>query len=238
MSTARTSLARLVGAIQLGPNVRSVHLGGSVLSGTDDEVSDLDLWVISDTWSPESLAGLLIAGQTVAIGDAPLFHGIDHQGVIVDIRYGPNVPDEYAPLGPMEAEPLPAGRIERESLITNFWIASYKHRKPLWRRLDAMAVLGLHFDRVALLGAWVEHDTGGAPGPGAFSIHGLTPLVRDHVTPERRELLSLPTLSRKDLLNTIHEYRLEMLRMSPPDSQVARIVTNDPLFERMRADAL
>jgi len=237
MITARNSLARLVGAIQTDRNVESVFLGGSVLNGTDDEVSDLDLWVVTDDWSPAYLEGLFVAGQTVEIGGAPLFHGVDHLGVIVDIRHGRAVPPEYGPLDAMTPDPWIVVEIEPAGLYTNFWISSYKHRKPMWRELDGMALLGLHFDRVALLMAWVAQETGAVPGPEAFSIHGLTPLVRDYVTPERRELLGSPTGTRKDLLTTIQAYRIEMLRMSPPNSRLARIVMHDPLFAQMLVEA-
>ena len=237
MTTARESIPRIVGAIQGDPRVKSVLVGGSIRSGTDDEVSDLDLWVQADDWSTDCLAGLLVAGRSMIIGDNPLFHGCDSQGVIVDICHGPKPPDYYSTLDRFESEPWITGTIEAPSIYTDFWINSYKHRKPIWRDLDAMALIGLHYDRLFLIQAWVELDTGAAPGPQALSIHGLTPIVRNHITPARRELLGLPTRTRRELVVAIDAYRCEMQQLTPPDSLLPGIVMTDPIFIGMARDA-
>jgi hypothetical protein len=233
--TARDSVARIVGALQNDSRVQRVLVAGSVRDGTDDEVSDLDLWLVADDWSPDQVEGLFLAGTTVAIGESPLFHAVDWKGVIVDVRYGPMPPPEYVELEQFTIEGWPPGQLEPSGLFTDFWINSYKARKPLWRGLDAMVVFGMHFERMGLVRAWVGHDTGTVPGHEIFSIHGLTPIVRDHITPGRQELLGLPMRNRRELLVAIQAYRDEMRRLSPAPSRLAELVLADPLFLDMCA---
>jgi hypothetical protein len=206
-----------------------VLVAGSIARGDDDEVSDIDLWVQADAWSADVFDGLFLAGTVATVGDGPLFHAVDHRGVIVDIRFGPEAPPEYVPLQRFELEPWPKGKRAAEGLTTDFWINSYKSRKPLWRGLESMLVFGLHFERMMLVKAWVERDSGSAPPPSAFSIHGLTSIVRDHITPARQELLGLPLRKRPEILIAIQTYRQEMISLAGA-SELSALVMTDPVF--------
>lgn len=214
-----------------------MYVGGSVASGADDEVSDLDLWIVGSQWRPEQLAGLLVSGSATPTETGCWFHGCDHTGLVVDLASGPTPPQGYKPV---EAEPLPSqvqGNIEPQSLFTNFWLSSYKHRKPLLRNVEALAIFGLHFDRMALIRAWVETDTGAPVDNSAFTIHGLSPIARNHISPERQALLGLPARNRSEIVAAIVAYRQEMLRLAPEGSVLSSIVTEDPIFQRLAAAA-
>ena len=237
MATARESMARIVGGLQRDPLVQAVWIAGSVRDGTDDEVSDLDLWVETLVWSPDRAQGLLIAGTHTEIDGRPLLHGVDDQGVIVDLLYGPAAPPEYRKLDHAPGAALSGAAMDASGFRTDFWINSYKHRKPIWRGVDALVLFGLPFDRVALVRAWVAEATGVAEGELSFTIHGLTEVVREHISKDRMAVLGLPTRSRAELLMAIHAIRVEMLRMSPPDARLPRIVMADPVFAQMCEDA-
>ena len=81
----------------------------------------------------------------------------------------------------------------------DFWLNSMKHAKPLARGVGGMVLFGLHHDAMALLRLWAVEDTGADPGSGAFTIFGLTPLVKGHLTPERLRLLGLPKRDEDEL---------------------------------------
>src|SRR5579862_6273478 len=101
MPAPREAMPRTVGPIQRDALVKAVWIAGSVRDGTDDEVSDLDLWVETSDWTPDRIPGLLVAGTLVEIGGGPLLHGVSPEGVIVDLRYGSEVPSEYRKLPAM-----------------------------------------------------------------------------------------------------------------------------------------
>ena len=233
MTTARARLPRVVGALQHDPLVEAVWVGGSVRDGTDDEVSDLDLWIEAADWSPDRVPGVVVAGTHTNFDGVPLLHGIDSTGLIIDLRYGPSVPPEYRKLDPQIGEPFSGIEMDAAGFRTDFWINTYKHRKPIWRGLDALVLFGLPFDRMALVRAWVEEATGSSDSQVSFTIHGLSSVIRDHVTPDRMAILGLPTRTRKELLEAILAYRTEMHRMSTADSRLPRIVMEDPLFAQM-----
>jgi hypothetical protein len=233
--TASESLERIAGAVQALAGVESVWIAGSVKTGLDDAVSDLDLWLKCADWDPKCVPGLFLAGRVMPFGDAPLFHGIDQEGLIVDVRFGPNPPSEYDLLPTFPTPVTPPGPFEEPSLFTDFWISSYKHRKPVFRGVDALAVFGLHFDRMWLIRAWVLQETGTDPGNEVFTIHGLTPLVRSHLGPQRMALLGAPARNRPELLAAIEANRKEMFSLTPPDSKLAQLVMDDPIFLALKS---
>ncbi|MHB8637770.1 MAG: hypothetical protein ACYC96_14990 [Fimbriimonadaceae bacterium] len=237
MVTARQSMSGTVGALQRDPAVKAVWIGGSVRDGSDDEVSDLDLWVEASEWSPDRLVGLLVGGTHNNSEENPLLHGVDAHGVIIDLRYGAHVPPEYRRLDIAPGHALPTGAMDPPGFKTDFWVNSYKHRKPLWRGLDAMVLFGLPLDRMALMRAWVGEATGDPNREISFTIHGLTAIVREHMTPARMALLGLPTRTRSELLVAIRAFRSEMFRMSPSGLRLPRIVMDDPVFARICEEA-
>jgi hypothetical protein len=237
MPLPRESIPRIVGGLQRDPSVLAVWIGGSVRDGTDDEVSDLDLWVESEGWTPDRANGLLVAGTHTAIDDVPLLHGVDELGVIVDLRYGSEVPPEYRKLDRFPGVEFSGKEMDPVGFRTDFWINSYKHRKPIWRGLDSLVLFGLPFDRMALVRAWVVDSTGDPNAQLSFSIHGLTDVVLKHMTPERMAILGLPTRDRTELLEAISVYRSEMFRMSPRGLRLPSIVMDDPLFAGLCRDS-
>ena len=230
MAMARESIERIAGVLQSDPLVKAVWVAGSVARGDDDEVSDLDLWVESDSWVPDLRSGLLAAGMHATIGDSPLLHGVDAEGVIVDLRYGPVAPPEYRKLpsfSPVKVAPAP---MDPAGFYTDFWINTYKDRKPLYRGLEPLVIFGLGFAKMSLVRAWVGDDTGVPEPDVSFSIFGLTDVVKKHLTPERVRLLGLPMRDRSEIVAAVVAYREEMLRLTPAGYRLPEIVMNDPLF--------
>ena len=230
----RESLRELASAIHAIDLESPVYLGGSCLLGKDDEVSDVDLWVTSERVQPEALGGLLVAGTTIPFGEARLFHGMDHRGTIVDLMLGPKPWDHYQAIEDLGQAPSFEALPLIQGLSSEFWINSYKHRKPLYRGVGPMVCFGLHFDRMFLLRAWVREDTGEDPGPGCFTIHGLTGVIAGHVcgNREREELLGLPARNSAEIVAALVAYRREMIRLEGGLNQLSRIVMVDPVFER------
>ena len=198
-------LDALYGALAADPLVRAVWLGGSRARGEADAHSDVDLALEAEGWTPERLGGLWLGGQTMTLGGEPFFHGVLADGTILDARLGPpwegHVRIEAAPKSPPNAD----GFAEGPAL--DFWLNSMKHAKPLARGVGGMVLFGLHHDAMALLRLWALEDAGRDPGPGAFTIFGLTPLVRDHLGPERLRLLGLPKGDEAELRASVRALR-------------------------------
>ena len=180
-------LDALYGALAADPIVRAVWLGGSRARGEADAFSDVDLALDAEGWTPERLGGLWLGGQRITMMGDPFFHGVLADGTILDVRVG--APGEgFVPIHASPHAP-PAAEGFAEGPALDFWLNSMKHAKPLARGVGAMTLFGLHHDAMALLRLWALADVGRDPGPGAFTIFGLTPLVRDHLNPARLRLL-------------------------------------------------
>jgi hypothetical protein len=82
-----------------------------------------------------------------------------------------------------------------------------KHAKPFGRGVGGIVFFGLHHDAMALVRLWAIEDSGKDPGSGAFTIFGMTPLIRDHLTPERLRLLGMPTRDTEELRSAARAYR-------------------------------
>lgn len=199
-------LDALYGALAADPRVNAVWLGGSRARGEADAYSDVDLALEADPeWTPERLGGLWLGGQSMKLGSEPFFHGVLADGTILDVRLG--LPWEGHVR--IEAEPLspPPGDEFATGAALDFWINSMKHAKPLARGVGGMVLFGLHHDAMALLRLWALEDTGQDPGPAAFTIFGLTPLVRDHLSPKRLNLLGLPKRDEAELRAAVRALR-------------------------------
>lgn len=213
-------------------------VGGSVASGKDDLVSDLDLWVKASAWSPQDAPGLLLAAQAMTIGGLPFFHGVDAAGVIVDVMVGEEPWANYVPVeGQSNCVPGMAV-LEPQDLYSEFWINSYKNRKPLFRNLASMCLFGLHIERMLLLRAWVAEDTGADPGPSVFSIHALGPIVTAHMTDDRQRLLGLPARTLRELVEVIDAHRDEMSRLMPRGSSLMELVLSDSVYASVKRQIL
>ena len=198
-------LDALYGALAADPLVEAVWLGGSRAKGESDDFSDVDLALEAEIWTPERLGGLWLGGQRMALGGEPFFHGVLADGTILDVRLGPpwegHLRIEAAPRPPPPAEEIAQGP------ALDFWLNSIKHAKPLARGVGGMLLFGLHHDAMALMRLWALEDTGRDPGPGAFTIFGLTPLVRDHLGPDRLRLLGLPKRDETELRIAVRALR-------------------------------
>lgn len=201
-------------ALATDPSVREVRLGGSWARGEADEFSDIDLAIVApDGWTPAPLGALWLAGTQVRLGDRTLWHGVLAEGTILDLLVVPEAPEGYLPLDPAEPLAPEPGSPEPPGLATDFWINSHKHRKVIGRGLEAMAPLGLHFETMLLFRMWVQLDQGKDPGPGGTTIHGLTHIVRGHVTPARRSLLGLPARNLEEVRAAIEALREEVAQV-------------------------
>ncbi len=198
-------LDALYGALAADPLVGAIWLGGSRARDEADAYSDVDLALEAEGWNPERLGGLWLGGQTMRLGGEPFFHGILADGTILDVRLGQpwdgHRQIEAAPLSPPPAEAFAEGP------ALDFWLNSMKHAKPLARGVGGMVLFGLHHDAMALLRLWALEDGEKDPGPGAFTIFGLTPLVRDHLNPERLRLLGLPKRDDAELRTAVRALR-------------------------------
>jgi len=65
--------------------------------------------------------------------------------------------------------------------------------------VPGIVVFGLHHDAMALVRLWALEDVGEDPGPGAFTIFGMTPPMRRHLTPGRLRLLGTPRRDEAEL---------------------------------------
>ena len=196
----------LYAALAADPLVRSVWLGGSRARGEADAFSDVDLALEADEdWTPERLGGLWLGGQSFKLGSEPFFHGILADGTILDVRLGSpwegHVRIEAVPLEPPHSQGNAGGP------ALDFWLNSMKHAKPLARSAGGMLTFGLHHDAMALMRLWVLEDSGKDPGAGAFTIFGLMPLVRDHLTPSRLALLGMPKRDEAELRFAVRALR-------------------------------
>lgn len=198
-------LEALFGALAADPLVRGVRMGGSRARGESDEWSDIDLVLDAPGWTPARLGGLWLGGQSMRLGESPFFHGALADGTVLDVIVGPHGPGyvaiEAKPLSPPPAVPLAEGP------ALDFWINSMKHPKPLGRGVAGMALFGLHEEGKSVFRLWVTEDTGKDPGPSAFTIFGLTPLVREHLSAERLALLGMPQRDEAELRATMNAYR-------------------------------
>jgi hypothetical protein len=199
-------------ALAADERVTQVWLGGSHARGTADSFSDIDLCVNAPPdWSPSALGGLWLAGQSASLNGRPFWHGLLIDGTILDVLVGePFVGYQPLPL-PAPVVPIP-GSPEPCGVATEFWINTYKHRKVIGRGLWPTAIYGLHHDRMLLLRLWVQEATGEDPGAPAFSIHGMTPLVRQYVDAERARLLGMPCRNLGELCETIEALRVAASR--------------------------
>lgn len=198
-------LDRLYGALAADPLVRGVRLGGSRARGEADEWSDIDLVMDAPGWEPARLGGLWLGGQTMRLGDAPFHHGVLADGTVLDVLIGPPGEVYLPPDAKPDPAPPPVPLAEGASL--DFWLNSMKHAKPLGRGVGGMVFFGLHHDAMALVRLWAMEDTGRDPGSGAFTIFGMTPLIRRHLTPGRLLLLGMPTGTIEELRAAARAYR-------------------------------
>lgn len=202
----------LYAALAADPLVRGVWLGGSRARGEDDAYSDVDLVFDAPGWEPARLGGLWLGGQAMKLAGDPFFHGILADGTILDVRLGEPW-EGYVPVHLPHPRPLPqdeppgGGEFSADGPALDFWLNSMKHAKPLARGVGGMLVFGLHHDAMALIRLWVLEDTGKDPGPGAFTIFGLTPLTKDHLTPDRLRLLGLPKRDEAELRAAVRALR-------------------------------
>lgn len=216
------TLAELQGALCV-----PVQIGGSFARGEADALSDLDLtFEPPPEWSVDSIGGLLVAVQAVRLGSQTLLHGIARDGTVVDLLPGP------PPSGALDARELAApvipdfeARLLETGLLADFWIHTHKHRKPLARGLEAMAILGLAHDRTFLMRLWSLADGGGDPGPNLGGIHAMSPLVRRVATPARMTLLGIPTRDRGEILAAIGTFQAEVAVLGLPGAErIERLV--------------
>ena len=200
-------LTTLYAALAADPLVRAAWLGGSRARGEDDAYSDVDLALEADeTWTPGRLGGLWLGGQRGSLGGEPFFHGVLADGTILDVRLGPPGEGFLPAIAPPKVPP-PGNEPPAEGPALDFWLNSMKHAKPLARGVGAMLLFGLHHDAMALTRLWTIEDAGKDPGPGAFSIFGLTPLVRSHLTPSRLALLGMPKRDEDELRTAVRALR-------------------------------
>lgn len=190
-------LDALLGVLAGDPLVRGVRLGGSRARGEHDEYSDIDLVLDAEGWEPTRLGGLWLGGQAALLGGSPFFHGVLADGTVLDVIVGPHRPGYQAVKAPPQSPPPPVPLAEGAAL--DFWLNSMKHAKPLGRGVGAMVHFGLHHDAMALVRLWALEDVGRDPGSHAFTIFGMTPLVRNHLNAERMAILGLPRRDETEL---------------------------------------
>jgi hypothetical protein len=104
--------------------------------------------------------------------------------------------------------PLPASAPPTGPAV-EFWINTLKHRKVLHRGVEAMAIFGLHFERLLLLRMWCLADDGVDPGPGFSTIHGMSKISKRNLNSHRRSLLGIPCRSPEEIRAAIEAYRSE-----------------------------
>ncbi|CAN5530650.1 hypothetical protein BH11ARM2_BH11ARM2_02270 [soil metagenome] len=215
MTPAREALVEIRGLLAHDSMVQAVRLGGSLKRNEDDAWSDLDLWIdAEDGWHPNRLGSLWLGGMEGMLGDRPFFHGILASGAVVDFLVGPepwpgyDFLDAVPPQAPTDSEPGETG------LLVEAWINTYKHEKVIARGLWPMGLIGMEIDRKYLVRLWAMLATGEDPGKGAFTIHGLTPIVRRDLTPERTALLGLPARTEGELRETLSALRQELRSVS------------------------
>lgn len=203
----------VLAALAADGRVSQVWLGGSHARGTSDAFSDVDLCVTaSSDWSPFALGGLWLAALSASLGGRPFWHGVLADGTILDVLVGEPFEGYQALALPSPVVP-PAGSPEPFGVATEFWMNSYKHRKAIGRGLWPMAQYGLHHERMLMLRLWAQEATGEDPGMPAFSIHALTPLVREYVSAERARLLGMPCRDFGELVEAIQALRDEATRV-------------------------
>ncbi len=200
-------LDALYGALAADPLVRGAKLGGSRARGEDDEWSDVDLVLDAPGWTPARLGGLWLGGQAMRLGESPFFHGVLSDGTVLDVILGPPGPGPgYRPIEATPKEPPPPVPLA-EGAALDFWLNSMKHAKPFGRGVGGMVFFGLHHDAMALLRLWALEDSGKDPGAGAFTIFGMTPLVRGHLTASRLRLLGMAQGDEGELRAAARAYR-------------------------------
>lgn len=198
-------LDALFGALAADPLVRGVRIGGSRARGEADEWSDVDLVLDAPGWTPQRLGGLWLGGLTMNLGGSPFFHGVLADGTVLDVILGPPGPGYLPVEAPPQSPPPPVPLAEGPAL--DFWLNSMKHSKPFGRGVGGMVLFGLQEETKSLLRLWAVEDSGIDPGSGAFTIFGMTPLVRDHLTPERLALLGMPRRDEAELRIVVNAYR-------------------------------
>src|SRR5580658_1768679 len=98
LESPRQTLKRFGSVLAADPAVCNVYVGGSIARGDDDEVSDLDLWIEGEDWSPEGLGSLFLVADLRELGSFPFLHGVAAGGTIIDILIGKPAWDGYQPL--------------------------------------------------------------------------------------------------------------------------------------------
>jgi hypothetical protein len=139
------------------------------------------------------------------LGDAPFHHGVLADGTVLDVLIGPAGAGFGLPAVEPLAPPPPVPLAEGAAL--DFWLNSMKHAKPFGRGVGGIVFFGLHHDAMALMRLWAMEDSGKDPGSGSFTIFGMTPLVRKHLTPGRLKLLGMPTGTIEELRAAARAYR-------------------------------
>ena len=206
------------GSLAHDSTVSALWIGGSHARGDADEFSDVDLAINApNDWSPTSLGESWVAGQSMNLGGNPFYHGILSDGTILDLLVTSSPWEGYVPVDLTAfAMARSTTSISPESQLSgpavDFWISTHKDRKVFGRGLGAMLVFGLHHHRLSLLRMWTIEATGVDPGPSAFTIHGMTPIIREYVTPERERLLGLPCRDSREAVDAVRLYRAEISR--------------------------
>jgi len=228
-ATPKETLDRLLGALAADRSVTAVYAGGSLARGVLDEVSDLDLWIESDHWSPESISSLLLTGESKQMNGMPFFHGVSVGGTILDILYGPKVREDYVKLELPEPRQIALQALPRCGLVEEFWMMSLKHRKNLWRGRYEILSYALHHDRRYLLRAWTFEGTGVDPGDQVFTLFALKTVYERFVDSSRLELLGLPLRNLDEILFAVQRYRDEMTSLFPNITLLEATVRSLPL---------
>ncbi|AIE84731.1 nucleotidyltransferase domain-containing protein [Fimbriimonas ginsengisoli] len=228
-TTPHETLHRILGILAADPSVEGVFIGGSFARGEEDEVSDLDLWIVGAKWSPESLGSIFLTAEVKQMGGVPFLHGVSVGGTILDILFGPPAWDHYVPLELPEPTPVLPAPLPGYGLVEEFWLMSLKHRKSLWRGRHGILTYGLHHDRRYLLRAWALYDSGVDPMDQVFTIFALKSLYDKHIDERRLELLGLPLRNLEEILAATQAYRDEMSRLFPDPTPLEIAVRSLPL---------
>ena len=229
-------------ALDQRQDVHAVWLGGSFARGDADRFSDVDMriavgWDDLNAWQepdwPELLGEAAVGCQLLRFAETSfLHHLILSGGTIIDFF----VQSSDHPL-PRDAQliiscddaalaeriraanqpqptQLPAADPQQlRAALEEFWIASHKHAKVLYRKLDVLALTGVERERALLMRLWYAWLTGKDLGGQRPTIHLFSQVARslqDQFGPKALSVLGASLASRRDILGWIRLVRDEV----------------------------
>lgn len=236
-----STLRKAVELLWQKQEIQAIWLGGSFASESADGFSDIDLRLAlhsddMEKWKQplwnEVLGQKSVGGNFMAFGrDSYLHHLVLEDGTIFDffVQSIEHENHEHAikvlacrndTFGkslsgfgrPISEETRKSNSESARRSIVSFWINSHKHRKSIGRNLELMIFIGIHNEKMALIGLWHMLNKGQEMNarPSIHSLSYIVESIQRLVGDKALKLTGKPLSTEEEIILCIEAIRDEV----------------------------